>query len=124
MRVVVTGATGNVGTSVLRALEADASVRSVLGIARRLPEPTSNSKVEWISADIVTDDLRGHFEGADAVVHLAWAIQPSRDEPQLRAINIGGTARVLAAVADAGTPLAGLRIVGRRLFARPEGPRG
>jgi UDP-glucose 4-epimerase len=104
MRVVVTGATGNVGTSVLRALEADTSVRSVLGIARRLPEPTSNSKVEWVSADIVTDDLRGHFEGADAVVHLAWAIQPSRDEPQLRAINIGGTARVLAAVADAGTP--------------------
>jgi len=107
MRVVVTGATGNVGTSVLRSLEADASVDSVLGIARRLPAASSASKaskIEWASADIVTGDLREHFDGADAVVHLAWAIQPSRDEAKLRAINIGGSARVFAAVAEAGVP--------------------
>jgi UDP-glucose 4-epimerase len=104
VRIVVVGATGNVGTSVLRALEADASVESVVGIARRLPAPDSGSKAEWAAADVVTDDLRPHFDGADAVVHLAWAIQPSRDESALRAINIGGTARVLAAVAEAGVP--------------------
>ena len=104
MRVVVTGATGNVGTSVLRALEADDSVESVLGIARRLPESESESKVEWARADIVTDDLVPHFRSAEAVVHLAWAIQPSRDEATLRAINVGGSARVFAAVAEAGVP--------------------
>ena len=37
MRVVVTGATGNVGTSVLDALGGDDAVTSILGIARRLP---------------------------------------------------------------------------------------
>ncbi len=37
MRVVVTGATGNVGTSVLRALSADAAVDDVIAVARRVP---------------------------------------------------------------------------------------
>ena len=56
MRVVVVGATGNVGTSVLRALGDAAEVESVLGIARRAPkEPWP--KVEWARADITQDDL-------------------------------------------------------------------
>ena len=37
MRVVVTGATGNIGTALVRALAADDRVESVLGIARRRP---------------------------------------------------------------------------------------
>ena len=37
MRVVVTGATGNVGTSVLRALGEADQVESILGVERRLP---------------------------------------------------------------------------------------
>ncbi|WP_434403114.1 hypothetical protein [Streptomyces sp. NBC_01353] len=37
MRVVVTGAAGNAGTSVVHALAADPMVTDVLGIARRLP---------------------------------------------------------------------------------------
>ncbi|MDQ3833559.1 MAG: NAD-dependent epimerase, partial [Actinomycetota bacterium] len=35
MRVVVLGATGNVGTSVLRSLEGEERVESILGLARR-----------------------------------------------------------------------------------------
>src|SRR5690606_13832982 len=37
VRVVVTGATGNVGTSVLDALAMDPNVREIVGVARRLP---------------------------------------------------------------------------------------
>ena len=37
MHVVVVGATGNVGTAVLRALRSHEAVRSVLGVARRPP---------------------------------------------------------------------------------------
>jgi UDP-glucose 4-epimerase len=36
------------------------------------------------------------------VVHLAWAIQPSRDEATLHAINVAGSKRVFRATADAG----------------------
>ena len=37
MRVVVVGASGNVGTSTLAALANDPEIESVLGIARRIP---------------------------------------------------------------------------------------
>ena len=101
MRVVVTGATGNVGTSVLPALVADPSVDSVLGIARRLPR-LSLPKVEWAAADVSQADLVPLFRGADAVVHLAWLIQPSHDEATLVATNVRGSERVFAAAAAAG----------------------
>ena len=101
MRVVVVGATGNVGTSVLRALANEPAVDSVLGLARRLPEG-GFAKTDFARADVVSDDLVPHFSGADAVVHLAWAIQPSRDLATLRRINVDGSRRVFRAAGDAG----------------------
>ena len=104
MRIVVTGATGNVGTSLLDALERDERVDSVLGVARRPPAARDDGKTEWARADVTTDELAPLVRGADAVVHLAWAIQPSRDLAQLRRTNVDGSARVFRAVADAGVP--------------------
>jgi nucleoside-diphosphate-sugar epimerase len=102
-RVVVVGATGNVGTSLLRALRDEPEVDSVLGIARRLP-PVEVAKTEWARADVTTDDLVPLFRGADVVVHLAWAIQPSRNLNELRTINVLGSDRVFRAVAEARVP--------------------
>ena len=44
MRIVVTGATGNVGTSVVEALAADPRVTEIVGLARRRPalEPAAH----------------------------------------------------------------------------------
>src|ERR687890_207365 len=92
MRVVIVGATGNVGTSVLRSLESEERVESVLGVARRLPGLRMN-KVEWAAADIARDDLVPHFRGADAVILLAWLIQPSRDLNKLWMVNVEGRMR-------------------------------
>lgn len=103
MRVVVVGATGNVGTSLLEALGREDAVDSVLGLARRLPSG-SYAKTDFAAADVVRDDLVSHFRGADCVVHLAWLIQPSHDRRVLRAVNVEGSARVFAAVAEAGVP--------------------
>jgi UDP-glucose 4-epimerase len=103
MRVVVVGATGNVGTSVLRSLENEERVESVLGLARRLPGLRMN-KVEWAAADIARDDLVPHFRGADAVILLAWLIQPSRDLNKLWMVNVEGSMRATRAVAEAGVP--------------------
>ena len=103
MRVVVVGATGNAGTSLLRALADEDSVDSVLGLARRLPA-SEWPKTTFVAADISRDELRPHFAGADVVVHLAWLIQPSRDMATLRATNVEGSRRVFAAVAEAGVP--------------------
>src|SRR6185436_17711043 len=49
-----------------------------------------------------TSDLSDAFRGADAVVHLAWLIQPSRDERALEAVNVHGSRRVFEAAAAAG----------------------
>lgn len=103
MRVVVVGATGNVGTSVLRSLVEEDRVESVLGLARRLPELTL-PKVEWAAADVVDDDLVPHFRGADAVVLSAWIIQPSRDLNKQWMVNVEGSTRVARATREAGVP--------------------
>lgn len=100
MRVVVTGATGNVGTSLIQALMDEADV---VGIARRVPD-ASFPNTTWVSADVATDDLPGHFRGADAVVHLAWLIQPSRDPTATWQANVVGSIRVFEAAARAGVP--------------------
>ncbi|MGH3786324.1 MAG: SDR family oxidoreductase [Pseudonocardiaceae bacterium] len=102
-RVVVVGATGNVGTSVVQALADDSSVRSILGVARRLPQ-WSAPRTEWVQADIERDDLVDLFRGADVVIHLAWLIQPTHSPLITWRTNVEGSKRVFQAVAKAGVP--------------------
>jgi UDP-glucose 4-epimerase len=101
MRIVVTGATGNVGTSVLRALTSDPAIDEIVGLARRRPQ-LELPRTSWVAADVSSDDLSEHFAGADCVVHLAWLIQPSRDRATTLAVNVDGSRRVFAAAAAAG----------------------
>jgi UDP-glucose 4-epimerase len=101
MKIVVTGASGNVGTSVLRALGQDPRVGEIVGIARRRPR-WGPPRTTWVAADVARDDLRAGFDGADAVIHLAWLIQPSRDAGELERVNVHGSRRVFAAAAEVG----------------------
>ncbi|MCX5358961.1 SDR family oxidoreductase [Streptomyces sp. NBC_00124] len=104
-RIVVTGATGNVGTSVVRLLSEDPEVGSVLGLARRIPD-WSPPKTDWSAVDLSSQqaDLAKEFAGADAVVHLAWAFQPTHDPAATWRTNVLGSIRVFEAVAAAGVP--------------------
>ncbi|HTP20533.1 MAG TPA: NAD-dependent epimerase/dehydratase family protein, partial [Solirubrobacteraceae bacterium] len=56
------------------------------------------------SADIASADLGRLLHGADAVVHLAWLIQPGRTESITHRVNVAGTERLLHAAVDAGVP--------------------
>jgi UDP-glucose 4-epimerase len=108
MRIVVTGATGNVGTSVLRALRR--GDHQVVGLARRTPQrfDPPYDVAAWRSIDLTRDDevprLREAVRGADAVVHLAWGFQPARRPDQLEALGVDGTRRVAEAVVAEGVP--------------------
>lgn len=103
MRVVITGASGNLGTSLLAALADEDRVTEVVGVARRVPTARF-PKVTWRCADVTTDELEPLFEGADAVVHLVWTVQPNHDQAALRRVNVGGSSRVFQAVAAIGVP--------------------
>jgi UDP-glucose 4-epimerase len=119
MRVVVFGATGNVGTSLLQALAEEPAVDSVLGVARRLPD-LDLPKVEWARADVVRDDLAPLLRGADCVVHLAWLIQPSHDRNALWLTNVHGSCRVFRAAAESG---AGSLVYASSVGAYARGPK-
>lgn len=108
MRIVITGASGNVGSALVRRLSEDGS-HDLVGVVRRPPEGDGTSPgVEWVAADLTHDAdtaaLEAACRGADAVVHLAWGFQPSHREDHLRELGVGGTARVIDAVVSAGVP--------------------
>jgi len=106
MRVVVTGASGNVGSRVLPRLLDLNDVEEVIGIARRPPKRPWPERLRWVPCDIggrdAQDVLRRALTGADAVVHLAWQIQPARALERLRRTNIDGSLNVFSAALDAG----------------------
>ena len=110
MRIVIIGATGNVGTALLRRLHAAPEVTSIVGVSRRGPDRDGEpyDGVEWVRADVSDEASRAVLEeamrGADAVVHLAWVIRPNRDRALLHRTNVDGSRRVFEAAAAAGVP--------------------
>jgi nucleoside-diphosphate-sugar epimerase len=108
-RIAVVGATGNVGTALLRRLRREPGVE-VVGIARRLPDRNTEpyDVAEWHSVDVAdpgaADALAALFDRVDAVIHLAWALQPTHDIPVQYGVDVEGTATVLEAVARAHVP--------------------
>jgi nucleoside-diphosphate-sugar epimerase len=102
-RIVVTGATGNIGTGVVTALAGDPQVTAITGLARR-PAGHQPPKTRLLRADVERDDLVELFRGADAVVHLAWLFQPTRRPERTWRANVLGSIRVFEAAAAAGVP--------------------
>lgn len=108
MRIVVTGASGNVGTALLLRLGATGE-HELVGVSRRRPPSTPPySWTQWVTTDIgqpgAVQELTPVFAGADVVIHLAWLIQPSRDRDAMRRTNQDGTAAVARAAVAAGVP--------------------
>src|SRR6266542_3218692 len=104
MRIVITGASGNVGTALLRRLSRDG--HELVGFTRRQPpqvEPYAG--VRWVRLNIAEPTAQARLadecHGADALVHLAWLIQTSRNRVRLRRLNPAGTATVATAVPPA-----------------------
>src|SRR5687768_1690242 len=112
LTVAVTGATGNLGSALRRRLTDEAGgvaggVAEVRGLSRRRPPAVAPyDRVRWFAADLSTPEceetLAEFLDGVDAVVHLAWALQPGREPERLRAVNVDGTRRVARAAKAAG----------------------
>lgn len=109
LTLLVTGASGNIGTALLRALAADHPQHQVVGVTRRRPPRAAPyDRVTWHEIDLAdpgaAEALAQHASGVDAVVHLAWGFQPTRDVDYLRRTALGGTRAVIRAVEAAGVP--------------------
>ena len=102
MKVVVTGATGNLGIATIRALSA--AGHQVVGVARRSPlrPDDPEGSVTWLERDLVSDDLSAVVD-ADAVVHLAWRFRPIHRPEVTWQNNVMGMRRLLDAMQSAGT---------------------
>lgn len=105
LHVVIVGATGNIGTGLVRALVDDPRIGSILGLARRVPD-WSPPKTRWLAVDVDDErtDLVEHFRDASAVVHLAWLFQPTHDPVSTWRTNVRGSMRVFQAAASARVP--------------------
>ena len=104
LTVAVTGPTGEVGRSLLAALDGSDQVKRVLGMARRPFDPAEYGwkKVEYRRGDVLdrstVDEL---VADADVVVHLAFIIFGDREET--RKVNLEGSRNVFEACVKAGT---------------------
>jgi len=112
MRIAITGASGNAGTALLRNLQRQLKRKpgslELVGISRRLPDTSREpyAGVQWHTLDVGLERdiprLEQALDGVDAVVHLAWQIQPNRDLDMLHRTNVMGTRNVLDAAGRAG----------------------
>lgn len=103
MHVTVTGATGNLGTALMRRAPSAVPDLRLTGLSRREPRPTTTGpQVRWEPFDVRSDAHPDRFTGTDALVHLAWRFQPTRDPVATWESNVRGTIAVYEAAAAAG----------------------
>lgn len=94
-RVALTGATGFVGGHTLDHLLGQGY--SVSALTRRAMP--ARDGVTWVEGDLTRDRaLAALVEGADAVIHVAGLIKARRDG-EFFDVNVGGTGRLIAALA-------------------------
>ena len=106
MRYVVTGGSGYIGSRLVdRLVQRDDTERVLICDVR--PPRTYRPKAEYRQLDVrdatgACEVLRA--ERPDALVHLAFVLNPIHDERTMYEIDVGGTSNVLEAAAAAEVP--------------------
>ena len=101
-RIAVTGAAGYVGDLLVRRLERDPSVESVLAVDVRPPKRPFGEKVAFLQKSVlspIAEAFKAH--GVQAVAHLAYVVKAGHDRKGARAVNVDGTAGLLHACEQA-----------------------
>src|SRR4051794_4445338 len=104
LTVAITGPTGDLGVSIVTALERSRRVKRIVGMARRPFDPAEHRwrKTEYRQGDVQDEaSVRDLVKGADVVVHLAFAILSAGDAT--RELNVEGSRNVFQAAVKAGT---------------------
>jgi nucleoside-diphosphate-sugar epimerase len=103
LTVAVTGPTGDLGISLVSALERSPRVKRIVGMARRPFDPASQGwrKTEYRQGDVQDPaSVREAVKGADVVVHLAFTVVQASAASY--AINVEGSRNVFEAAVESG----------------------
>lgn len=117
MRILITGATGFVGTYLIRHLRQADPAAEIVGTVFGHPPPAEAAATRFVPCDLTSDegaDIRAlvRQERPDHVYHLAGAASGAgQDRESIWRANVDGTRYVLAAVAE-DTPLARVLFAG------------
>jgi UDP-glucose 4-epimerase len=105
MRYLITGGSGYIGGRLSEVLGARDETELIVDVDVN-PPPRDYPKVDFVEGDVrdaaaIRELLARHK--IDALVHLAFLLNPIRDEERMYDIDVNGTEAVLRAASDAGT---------------------
>ena len=125
MRYVITGGSGYIGSRLVDLLARRDDTEKIV-VCDLAPPAGYLPKTEFERVDVRDRDaVRGVLERArpDALVHLAFILNPSHDEELMYDVDVNGTHNVLEAAAAAGTSqvLVTSSVVGLRRVPRQPG---
>ncbi len=104
MRYLITGGAGYIGSRLVDLLSRREDTEQIV-ICDLAPPAAYRPKTQFERVDVRDRDaVRAALErsGADAVVHLAFILNPSHDEGLMYDVDVNGTHNVLEAAAEAG----------------------
>jgi UDP-glucose 4-epimerase len=104
LSVAITGVSGYVGGRLIELLEQDDRVSRILGFDIQPPSETRSTKLVFDSMDVRNPALAARLTGVDVLIHLAFVMDPIRDESSMRDVNVNGTQNVFRSAGKAGVP--------------------
>ncbi|HUI50084.1 MAG TPA: NAD-dependent epimerase/dehydratase family protein [Acidimicrobiia bacterium] len=99
--VAVTGVSGFLGQRLLPLLDASPTVGRIIGLDIHDPARRAR-KLDFHRIDVLSTDITVYLRDISAIVHLAAAPGPLRDDALFTRVNAEGTRRMLAAATEAG----------------------
>src|ERR671918_912703 len=124
MRYVITGGSGYIGSRLTELLSARDETERILNLDVR-PPATPWPKTEYLQGDVRDRAaMRELFERErpDALIHLAFILNPIRDEARMYDVDVNGTQAVLEAASAAGVEQALVTSSGTAYGAFPDNP--
>ena len=105
MRYLITGGSGYIGTRLTELLSERDETERIVNVDVR-PPAANLPKSSFVSGDVRdADSIRSLLEREeiDCLIHLAFILDPIRDEARMYDVDVNGTAAVLDAASKAGT---------------------
>ncbi len=97
-RILITGSSGYCGRALIAAIRRKFPLATVFGLD--VVAANTNPPDQFATCDITSPQLKELILAfqPDTVVHLAFVVNPMRDEVRMHQINVNGTQNLLAAV--------------------------